>query len=113
MNTLNKGSIVLVELSGEGHIQRGIRPAVVVSNNKACEVSPVLTVVPLTSKTKHSLPTHVKLYPSIESGISMTSTFLAEQMTTVNRTSIKRVMGVLTSIEIKLINRAIQKSLAL
>ena len=113
MNTLNNGSVVLVELNGTGNIQRGLRPAVIVSNNKACEVSPVLTVVPLTSKTKRPLPTHVELYPSIESGISMTSTFLAEQMTTINRTSIKRVMGMLTSIEIKLINKAIQKSLAL
>lgn len=110
---IQRGAVIMVELNGEGHIQRGIRPAVVVSNNKACEVSPVLTVVPLTSKTKRPLPTHVELYPSVESGISMTSTFLAEQMTTVNRTSIKRVMGVLTSIEIKLINKAIQKSLAL
>lgn len=110
---IQRGAVIMVELNGEGHIQRGIRPAVVVSNNKACEVSPVLTVVPLTSKTKRPLPTHVNLYPSVESGISMTSTFLAEQMTTVNRTSIKRVMGVLTSIEIKLINKAIQKSLAL
>lgn len=106
---IQRGAVIMVELNGEGHIQRGIRPAVVVSNNKACEVSPVLTVVPLTSKTKRPLPTHVELYPSVESGISMTSTFLAEQMTTVNRTSIKRVMGVLTSIEIKLINKAIQK----
>lgn len=110
---IQRGAVIMVELNGEGHIQRGIRPAVVVSNNKACEVSPVLTVVPLTSKTKRPLPTRVELYPSVESGISMTSTFLAEQMTTVNRTSIKRVMGVLTSIEIKLINKAIQKSLAL
>lgn len=110
---IQRGTVAMIELRQDGNLQGGIRPCIVVSNNKACEVSPVLTVVPLTSKTKRKLPTHVELYPSIESGISMTSTFLAEQMTTVNRTSIKRVMGVLTSIEIKLINKAIQKSLAL
>ena len=110
---IQHGTVAMIELKQNGNLQGGIRPCVIVSNNKACEVSPVLTVVPLTSKTKRPLPTHVELYPSIESGISMTSTFLAEQMTTINRTSIKRVMGMLTSIEIKLINKAIQKSLAL
>ena len=110
---IQHGTVAMIELKQNGNLQGGIRPCVIVSNNKACEVSPVLTVVPLTSKTKRPLPTHVELYPSIESGISMTSTFLAEQITTINRTSIKRVMGVLTSIEIKLIKKAIQKSLAL
>lgn len=110
---IQHGTVAMIELTQNGNLQGGIRPCVIVSNNKACEVSPVLTVVPLTSKTKRPLPTHVELYPSIESGISMTSTFLAEQITTINRTSIKRVMGVLTSIEIKLIKKAIQKSLAL
>ena len=110
---IQHGTIAMIELTQNGNLQGGIRPCVIVSNNKACEVSPVLTVVPLTSKTKRPLPTHVELYPSIESGISMNSTFLAEQITTINRTSIKRVMGVLTSIEIKLIKKAIQKSLAL
>jgi mRNA interferase MazF len=110
---IQHGTVAMIELKQDGNLQGGIRPCIIVSNNKACEVSPVLTVVPLTSKTKRPLPTHVELYPSIESGISMTSTFLAEQITTINRTSIKRVMGVLTSIEIKLIKKAIQKSLAL
>lgn len=110
---IQHGTVAMIELTQNGNLQGGIRPCVIVSNNKACEVSPVLTVVPLTSKTKRPLPTHVELYPSIESGISMASTFLAEQITTINRTSIKRVMGVLTSIEIKLIKKAIQKSLAL
>lgn len=41
--------------------QSGIRPAVIVSNNRANEHSPVITVVPLTSKIykKRMLPTHV------------------------------------------------------
>lgn len=113
MNALNRGSIVMVELNGEGHIQRGIRPAVVISNNKACEVSPTLIVVPLTSKDKRPLPTHVKLQPSLKNGLSYISTFLGEQVVTINRTAIKRVLGVLNDVEMKLINKAIIASLQL
>ena len=64
MNTLTRGTIAMVELNGEGHIQKGVRPVVIVSNNKACEVSPTLIIVPLTSRDKRPLPTHVKLEPS-------------------------------------------------
>lgn len=41
--------------------QSGIRPALVVSNNKANYNSPVVTVVPLTKQVwkKPNLPTHV------------------------------------------------------
>lgn len=43
-----------------GHVQHGIRPVVVVSNDFANTHSPVVTVVPLTSNThKGQLPTHV------------------------------------------------------
>ena len=113
MNTLTRGTIAMVELNGEGHVQRGIRPAVVISNSKACEVSPTLIVVPLTSRTKRPLPTHVKLEPSITNGLNSISTFLGEQVITINRTAIKKVIGVLDAVETKLINKAIVASLAL
>lgn len=46
----------------ESRKQYGIRPALVVSNNQANQYSPVITVVPLTSRIykKRFLPTHGK-----------------------------------------------------
>ena len=43
--------------------QCGVRPALVVSNNRANENSPVVTVVPLTARVwkKKYLPTHVQI----------------------------------------------------
>lgn len=42
-------------------VQCGIRPALVVSNNRANASSPVITVIPLTARTykRRSIPTHV------------------------------------------------------
>lgn len=113
MNTLTRGTVAIVELNGEGHIQRGNRPAIVISNSKACEVSPTLIVVPLTSRTKKPLPTHVKLEPNSTNGLNCISTFLGEQVVTINRTAIKKVIGILDSMEQKKINKAIINSLAL
>ena len=59
MNTLNnnlditRGTIVMVDLPlGNGSVQGGTRPAVVISNDRGNKFSPVLIVVPLTSRTK-------------------------------------------------------------
>lgn len=48
---IKRGDIVLVDLGiHENSIQSGIRPCVIVSNDKANRYSPVFTVVPLTSR---------------------------------------------------------------
>lgn len=74
-------------------VQQGIRPVLVVSNDKNNMYSPVVTIVPMTSKQcKHSLPTHVAisgyglLKPSVILGeqiISLDKKFLRERVGTV------------------------------
>ena len=71
MNTLNnnnleikRGSIIMVDLPlGNGSVQGGIRPAVVISNDKGNKFSPVLIVIPLTSRTKKPIATHYNIIP--------------------------------------------------
>ena len=67
--------------------QSGIRPAVVVSNNKANANSPVITVVPLTTKIwkKPYLPTHVQIPFSVTTGLHRKSMALAEQVETIDK----------------------------
>lgn len=49
----------------DSHILRGHHPVVIVSNNLANAYSPVITVVPVTSKIKRlDMPTHILLYGS-------------------------------------------------
>ena len=114
MNTLVKGQVIMVELnSTEANVQRGLRPVVVIQNNIGNKFSPTLIVAPLTSRIKRDMVTHAKLYPTIENGLSVASTALLEQIQTISKDSVKRVLGVLNDVEMKLINKAIIASLAL
>ena len=89
-NYIRKGDIYFVELGKErnGSVQNGgatgVRPCVVMANKVACNVSPVLLVVPITSslgKHRKSMPTHLELGNTLPKK----SVALFEQVLTVNR----------------------------
>ena len=121
MNTLNnnnleitRGTIVMVDLpKGNNSVQGGTRPAVVISNNKGNKFSPVLIVVPLTSKVKKYMPTHHTIEPSMINGLSKTSIALAEQIITVGKDMVRNIVGVLEEMDVNFINRKVMTSLAL
>ncbi|EQC0811994.1 type II toxin-antitoxin system PemK/MazF family toxin [Listeria innocua] len=79
--------------------QQGIRPVVVVSNNKANTHSPVITVVPLTSKIhkKRFLPTHVYIPVSSGSGLNSASVALAEQVDSIDKIRLLEKRGHINS----------------
>ena len=120
-NTLNnnleitRGMIVMVDLPlGNGSVQGGTRPAVVISNDKGNKFSPVLIVVPLTSRMdKKYMPTHHTIEPSMINGLSKTSIALAEQIITVGKDMVRNIVGTLEEIDINFINRKVMTSLAL
>ncbi len=78
--------------------QGGVRPAIVVSNNKANANSPVVTVVPLTTKIwkKPYLPTHVQIPYSVSIGLHKKSMALAEQVETVDKKKLQEKIGEIT-----------------
>ena len=76
---IKRGLICFYHFKGTSSIQKGYRPCVVVSNNKANLFSKVVTVLPITSKPKTVLPTHTTISLEVE------STVLAEQITTVEK----------------------------
>lgn len=82
---LNRGLIVKANLrQARGNsIQAGIRPVVIVSNNRCNHHSQVISVVPLTSKVdeKKALPTHVLLKVDEQDGLKKDSLALCEQVT--------------------------------
>ena len=121
-NTLNnsnleitRGTIVMVDLPlGNGSVQGGTRPAVVISNDKGNKFSPVLIVVPLTSRMdKKYMPTHHTIEPSVVNGLSKTSIALAEQIITVGKDMVRNIVGVLEEMDVNFINRKVMTSLAL
>ena len=84
-----RGDIYFVNCgSGTGSsLQCGIRPVLVVSNDRANAHSPVVTVVPLTGQTwkKNTLPTHVLIPCSRRHGLTKPSVALAEQVTAIDK----------------------------
>ena len=82
-----RGEIFYTNL-GDNHIsdkQCGVRPVIVVSNNRANKNSSVITVIPMTSRlNKKPLPTHVLLEKE-SSGLDRDSIALAEQITNLDK----------------------------
>ena len=109
-----RGQIVMADLPCTGtSIQTGLRPCVVISNNKANKFSPNVIVVPLTSRNKKPLPTHYTMLPSKNNGLKVASTVLAEQILTLSKGMIKRVIGKVEEEHIDNINHIIKESISL
>ena len=85
-----RGDIYMARLSADedgGSLQEGMRPILIISNDKANEHSSVITIVPLTSKLrKHRLPTHVLIN---KCGLVKPSIVLAEQIMSLNKTRLE------------------------
>ena len=91
--------------------QSGIRTAVVVSNNRANFYSPVITVVPLTSRIhkKRSLPTHVYIPRGCGTGLPKSSMALAEQVETIDKKYLLEKKGAVEDIAVmEKITKALQ-----
>ncbi len=109
---IQRGDIVKADINimVQGSIQGGIRPVVVVSNNKANKYSPVITIVPLSTKTgkKRYLPTHVEVPAFLCVGLPKDSIALCEQVTAINTDKIVEVMGKIDKDVMRQIAEALQ-----
>lgn len=87
-----------------------VRPVVVVSNNRANRYSPVITVVPLSTKIykKKNLPTHVFVSAYQSVGLEHHSIALCEQITALDCIQIKEHMGYVDSETLERITEAVQ-----
>lgn len=107
--SFTRGDIHYVDASTTvGHEQQAGRPAVIVSNNKCNEHSPVLEVVYLTTATKTSLPTHVTIRSA-----PRVSTVLCEQVHSVDTSRVGDFCGRCTEQELRAIDTALLISLGL
>ena len=114
MKKIKRGEIRLCDLGeGYGSIQGGVRPVLIVQNNKGNKYSPLAIVCPITSKTKYKtkLPTHMVLNKNL--GLKETSLLLTEQIITVNKFSIGRKITALPSKLMEVADKRIQISLSL
>ena len=88
-----RGGIYLVDLRNRvGSEQGGIRPVLVMQNDKGNKYSPTTIICPLTSKNKQMKETHVTLTPD-DCGVIMDSTVLCEQVMTIDKSRIRSKVG--------------------
>ena len=80
---IRRGDVIFCSLGDRSgsSIQGGDRPVVCVSNDMNNKHSTVFTGVPLTTRVKRNLPTHVKVVAAENSGLTEDSTALCEQVT--------------------------------
>lgn len=89
---IKRGQIYQANLGKQdGSIQAGNRPVVIVSNNLNNKFSPTVNVLPITSKTKNNIPVHVDI--GITEGLQQLSTVLVEQMVTINKNQLTKLIG--------------------
>lgn len=109
---IRRGDILYADLGVQYHgsMQGGMRPVVVVSNNRANTHSTVITVVPLSTRIykKQSLPTHVFISACKAEGLEHHSIALCEQVTALSVDRIVEYMGKVDKETLERITEAVQ-----
>ena len=111
---MHRGEIYLVDLQSHvGSEQSGIRPAIIVQNERGNSCSPTTIICPLTTKQKPSMDTHALLTPD-DCGIIKESTVLCEQVRVIDKSRIKKKVGeVINMKKIEDINRKLMISVGI
>lgn len=82
------GDVYMVQFDGSGSVQRGFRPAVVISNDIGNRYSPNVVVLPLTTSLKKvNQPTHVILQAE-SCGLRYDSMVLCENPQSISKSSL-------------------------
>ena len=114
MTRLERGAVVTVRLDpAEGREIRKTRPAVIVSNDVACRFDAVVQVVPLTRLPDRELRPYEARVDSAQSGLAKPSRLVANQIRTISRQRIGEVLGRVSEVENRAIDRALRIQLAL
>lgn len=110
---LFRGSIWMVNLT-EGTVgseQGGIRPCVVIQNDVGNAFSDTTIIVPLTTKIKPKLPTHVNIAKTDYNTLKASSILLCEQIRLIDSRRLIRYLGHITKDEMKSMNKALSVSI--
>ena len=109
---IKRGDVYYADLAGvKGSEQGGIRPVVVVQNDKGNRYSKTIIVAPISKKmSKPPIPTHVIFSNSALSYVSM---ILCEQLRTIDKSRLGQWICTLDKKTMEKIDHAIMVSLAL
>ncbi len=108
---IKRGDIFFADLSPVvGSEQDGIRPVLIIQNDIGNKHSPTVIVIPITSKVKAKLPTHIPLKAS-KFCLEKDSVILAEQVRTLDKSRIKSKIGSLDDETMEKVKDALKISL--
>ena len=105
---IERGSVVVVDLELTfGHVQRGLRPCVVVSDPEVLAALryPLVAVVPITARAGLGA-----LYPVLSeggSGLRQPSWALADQVRSIDKRRVQRLVGRVSEAELVVIDQAL------
>jgi mRNA interferase MazF len=110
---VRRGEIYYADLSPTvGSEQSGIRPVLILQNDRGNKYSPTTVVAAITGKQKKkNLPTHIPL-PGLK-GLPIPSIILCEQIRTIDKCRIVRYIVTMDEIFMMKVNRAITVSMGL
>lgn len=114
---MKKGDIYFATLTsvcpGETCVQYGRRPVVILGNRAAIQFSPVLTVLPISTKKKQ-MPSHVCISNTdLDSGKIKESYILTEQIRTIDRSALCYKIGHLNNKSLKKVEHTLRSQLAI
>lgn len=109
---IKRGDIYLANLNPViGSEQGGLRPVLIIQNNKGNKYSPTVIVAAITaSQQKPDLPTHITIRPE-RSGLHKTSIVLLEQLRTLDKSRLASYLGTLDEVTMRNVNQALECSL--
>jgi mRNA interferase MazF len=111
---IRKYDIWLADLPAvpESHVQSGVRPVIVVSNDVANAHSPIISIVPLTTNlSRVDMPTHTVLHSRF---LRRPSLALCEQIMTIDTSWLLNRMGALECVHERLaVRHCVQVQLGL
>lgn len=83
--------------SPDGHIQGGIRPVLIRSNNTFNLFSPIVWIIPISSQINKYSPVHVFIERNYENGLKKDSIALIEQMKPIGKYQLISRIGKINS----------------
>lgn len=96
-----------------GSEQGGLRPVLVIQNDRGNRYSPTVIIAAITAATqKAELPTHIHVTPE-ESGLHKPSIVLLEQIRTLDKHRLRERAGQITPADQKRVDQALDVSLGL
>jgi len=111
---VHRGDIFIADLDpAAGSEQGGVRPVLIVQNERGNRFSPTVICAAMTSRTgKHDLPTHVWI-ASQDSGLTRDSLVLCEQIRTVDKSRLRAFAGHIGGLAMRRVDQALRAAIAL